>query len=674
MLNPAGSTLLDGEFDLATLVEHNETVQANRSMEDVYGSFRTHAHAFVAVVDDRRYVGVVSRGHVGFLLGARFGFALYAKQPVVAHLLTESLAVARDSGLMSVLSKALARTGDSFYDDVALLDEAGAYLGMIPVRKLIALQSDIIAEQSSRAAAQQAELAEKNQQLFRSLNELRQSQGRYESLLKNSALGIALLNNDGGVEVCNPRTEALIGFMGEGDGCSRNMGDWIVPSQRAPFLELLRQHEAEADGSLSCEREFTLLTANRGERLFRFFTTWIVETGQVCVQLHDVTDQRNLESRMALNEKSVLFESLVGGIAHELNNKLSPVLGFAELLHDELAEAAPAKTATDYCAMIVRSATEAAKLVRQLLQMSRPPAIEMASCDLGELVAECGNVLSYRLRETGTQLHLDKPTRPMAVMADPSQLKQVFLNLMINALDAMEQATARILTIGIREVRNMATVVVSDTGHGIKPEHLNRIFNPFFTTKEPDRGTGLGLCVCLSIIRQHKGEIAVDSTVGVGTRFQIRLPLAVAGCSAAERGQVANGRLCTPPSGLSARLRVMIVDDEQFVTALIQETLRRAMGWQVERVHNGRQAIARLEQETFDMLISDARMPEVDGLALYEWLCEHRPALAARVLFVTGDAGSADLTQALHDLGRPVLYKPFTTDMLIAHCQRLAPA
>jgi two-component system NtrC family sensor kinase len=280
-------------------------------------------------------------------------------------------------------------------------------------------------------------------------------------------------------------------------------------------------------------------------------------------------------------------------------------------------------------------------------------------------------MLSYRMRKTGTDLRIEKPDVPLPIMADASQIKQMLLNLMMNATDAMEHTPTRELRIHLREDMGQAALDVVDSGHGIKAEHLSRVFDPFFTTKPPNRGTGLGLSVCLSIVRQHKGKIAVDSTVGVGTRFRIRLPLAPAGMAVARRGEARSGaRGELPPS--ASRFRLMIVDDEQYITALVQETVRRAMGWQVERVHNGRHAIERLENDHFDILISDVRMPDVDGLALYRWAQEHRPALAPRTLFVTGDAGSADLTRDLQELGQPVLYKPFTADELIARCRQLA--
>jgi two-component system NtrC family sensor kinase len=321
--------------------------------------------------------------------------------------------------------------------------------------------------------------------------------------------------------------------------------------------------------------------------------------------------------------------------------------------------------------MILDSANEAAKLVRQLLQLSRPAALEMAPCDLGSLVADAGGMLSYRMRKTGTALGIEIPDVPLPIMADASQIKQMLLNLMMNATDAMEHAPTRELRIHVREDMGQAVLEVADSGHGIKAEHLSRVFDPFFTTKPVNRGTGLGLAVCLSIVRQHKGKIAVDSTVGVGTRFRISLPLAPAGVTVARHGEArCSARGGLPPS--ASRFRLMIVDDEQYITALVQETVRRALGWQVERVHNGRQAIERLENDHFDVLISDVRMADVDGLALYRWVQEHHPDLALRTLFVTGDAGSADLTKELQDLGQPVLFKPFTADELVVRCRQLA--
>jgi signal transduction histidine kinase/ActR/RegA family two-component response regulator len=665
-------------LDLGRLVEHRESVQAADSLEQVYKAFRGHTFEFAAVVEGSRYSGMVSRGHVGFLLGARFGFAIYAKQPVSKHMLREALTVREDGDVMALLGLALARSGKSFFDDVALVGADGVYRGMIPVRRMIALQSEIISEQSTAAQRQQVELAEKHRQLFQSVNELRQSEGRYAALFRNTSLGIALLNTDGTVDVCNQRAESLIGLDPARNDGQRNVADRIAPARRAEFLGMLSGHEADVAIARSSEREFPVLTAKCGERLFRFFTTWIVETGHCCVQFHDVTEQRALERQAALHEKSALFESLVGGIAHELNNKLSPVLGFTELLAERLSRDPADADAVEYCNTIRKSATEAAKIIRQLLQLSRPPAKEAVPCDLRVIVAEATDMLRYRLRAKATTLDWTAGDEPVPIVGDPSQLKQVLLNLMINALDAMEQSPRRELRLRVASQESHAVVTVSDTGHGIPEAHLGTIFDPFFTTKAPDRGTGLGLCVCLSIVRQHQGEIAVRSTLDEGTTFSVRLPLSVANFGDAPPRGSATRRApgATPAARANGlpRRRAMIVDDERFITAMVQESLRRELGWRVDRAHNGREAIRKLEEEVYDLLISDVRMPELDGLGLYQWILQHHPSLAARVLFVTGDAGSAELTKNLHALGRPVLYKPFTTAELVEHCLRIEAA
>jgi CheY-like chemotaxis protein len=321
--------------------------------------------------------------------------------------------------------------------------------------------------------------------------------------------------------------------------------------------------------------------------------------------------------------------------------------------------------------MIVKSTEEAAKLVRQLLQLSRPAAVETSLSNLGNLVSEAASVLAYRMRELGVLLEMSVEQPKVEIMVDPAQIKQVVINLMLNAMDAMEKSPRKELRVKTGIAGGKASLTVSDTGHGINPEDLNRIFDPFFTTKSPDRGTGLGLSVCLSILKYHQGEITVESLHGAGAVFRVLLPLAPHG--AANRSAAVQQKTETPKrdSPGRGRLKVMIVDDEHYVTALVQEILRKTMGWQVERAHNGREAVDWLKGETANLLISDVRMPEMNGLDLYKWVKDNKPDLTSRMLFVTGDAGSAELTGALHALGCPVLYKPFTAATLIEHCHRL---
>ena len=665
----------DEPTELERLVDHHESVLAHETVETVYERFCRHKQEFAAVLDGPRLVGLVSRGHLGFLLGARLGLPQFGGSPIQEHLLPSPLIAPRDSPLPALLDRTFARTGEEFYNDVALVDAEDRFLGIITVQTLVRTQSRIILEQKRVAEQQRLELARTNQDLFRSVSEERQSKGRYKALFQNSALGVAMLNSQGDLEKHNQRFAALLGLRdGANAGC-KNLAELVTPDQRAAFRELLLQHESAADQTAMREDEFTVRLPAGSQRLLEFFTSWVPETGQVCAQIRDITEHRALERQMAQKEKSALFDSLVGGIAHELNNKLSPILGFADLLKVKMDQAGANSELAHYCSMIHDSAQEAAKIICQLLQLARPSVAERNRCDLWTLVSDAGSLLRYRLRATGAKLNCVPPPEPVFILADGPQIKQVIVNLMMNALDALEHAPQKELKVSLHLEGCNAVLAVSDTGHGIKPEHLSRIFDPFFTTKAPDRGTGLGLSVCLGIVRQHHGEILVRSMPGQGSVFQVLLPLAPAGAKPASTPLVATPQTASASSAAlpatQRRWEIMVVDDEEFITGLVQETLRSRMDCRVERVHQGRHAIARLAKSRFDLVISDVRMPEIDGFALLQWIRDTQPSLAERVLFITGGMGSADLEREASTLGVPVLEKPLTPDALVEHCRQL---
>jgi len=314
-------------------------------------------------------------------------------------------------------------------------------------------------------------------------------------------------------------------------------------------------------------------------------------------------------------------------------------------------------------------------IIRQLLQLSRPATLEFRSVDLGEILGEAVSIMRFRLRAAETVLSLQVPQDPVRILADAVQIKQVLINLMINAVDAMEHAPRKELQVRMETRGGQVEVSVRDTGHGIPAERLNRIFDPFFTTKSVERGTGLGLSVCLGIIGQHRGEISVNSVPGEGTVFRILLPVAAAEEPGPARApQVLE--LARPSAAGAAdagpRLEVLVIDDEEFITNLVHELLRSRLGWRVEQVHDGQEAIRRLEKARFDLVITDLRMPGLDGFAILGWIKDFRPALLRRVLVITGDSGSPSMDQELQELKVTLLRKPFTPDELVAQCRELA--
>jgi len=657
--------------DLVDLVEHQEAVEAEETTEVVYRKLRGLPHEFVAVVTKRKLLGLVSRSQIGFLLSGQFGFSLHSRRPIAEQLHPSSLAVRRNTPLLEVFTLALSRGGESFYDDLALTDAEGNYLGIIPVERLVRLQSELITTQFREAEQQRQKLEHTNKELFRSLNELRQSRGQFEILFANSALGVALINMRGEVKTANSRLEALVKSKTDEANSELNLCSLVAPAEQPAFLRLLHEMERNVACAAPQTAEFTLHLPERGPRLFKFFTNWISETGQICVLLDDITEQRILERRMAQKERTALLESLVGGIAHEINNKLSPVVGYANLLAEELQGLRPTSNLSEYCLTIQKSAMESAKIIRQLLQLSRPHNVELQSCNLCTITREAVDFLRFRLRDGECEVQLDFPDKGNLVMADPGQIKQVVMNLVLNAVDAMEDTATRQLKLRISNVAENVCLEVSDTGHGIKPEHLRRIFDPFFTTKSPQRGTGLGLSVCFSVLQQHGGDIAVESVVGQGTTFKVMLRRSDKQATDPDANPAffSSNRTVAPP-GAGKRARVLIVDDEEFITGMIQEVLRIKMNCCVDQTSDGNKAISRLRESSYDLVISDVRMPCLDGFGLYAWIRENQPRLSDKFLFITGDAGSTDLNSQLEQLGVPVLRKPFDLNHLTKVCSQ----
>lgn len=657
-------------FDLLSLVGHAEHVCAGDTIETVFEGFRHHACEFVGVLEGKRFLGMVSRGQLGLLLGTRYGFSVHSRHPIREHLLPETLVVTPSTPFLQVLNLALTRTGKAFYQDLGLVSETGDFLGIILVPALVRAQSRLMMEKVSQVETQGFELGRKNDELYQSIVQLRKSEDRYESLFRYSPMAIALLAPDGTIEARNPRMENLL-RNGQGGPSHDNLAGQIDPEDRPAFLEFLASQEGRTDPGAVTPREFRLFLPERGRRLIRAHTCWIQETGQVCAVLQDITELRELEQNAALNEKRTMLETLVGGVAHELNNKLAPVLGFAELLRFKLENAGVSQRILNYCDMIEQSVRDSAKIIQQLRQLSRPVSLESAAVDPAALVEEALVLMKYRIRASEVELDLALPASCPRIWVDPNQIKQVLINLVLNALDAMENSPVKRLRIGGFVQSTEFTIQVTDTGEGIPPDVITRIFDPFYTTKALDKGTGLGLSVCLGIVKHHKGSIRVDSMPKKGTTFLVNLPLASAQTTRVPEHAPVVPATETRRARSGRPLNVLVVDDEESITALVHDSLSTSAGWRVIRAHSGQEALQNLQEEGVDLLITDLRMPSLDGFGILKWVHRERPALYFRTLVITGDAGGPVMDDELADLNLPLLCKPFSPSELQRVCDSL---
>ncbi|HEX5368790.1 MAG TPA: response regulator [Dehalococcoidia bacterium] len=377
------------------------------------------------------------------------------------------------------------------------------------------------------------------------------------------------------------------------------------------------------------------------------------------VLLRDHTDERLLQERLLQSEKMASVGQLVSGVAHELNNPLTGVMGFAQLLlARDLDETVRGQIQTIY-----GEAERAAKIVQNLLSFARrrKPTKEMA--DMNSLLQRVLELRSYDFTARNIALDMTLDTRMERVWVDPDQIQQVLFNVIKNAEQAMVDAhgSGR-LTVITRGVPDGVRVSIADDGPTIPPEVARRIFDPFFTTKDAGEGTGLGLTICYGIIDEHGGRIwtenlppSIERPEGGGVAFNIELPVGVA--EEQERIDTSSARPHTTPSAISGR-RVLVVDDEMSIRALLHDILRLDQH-SVALASSGVEAADLVERESFDVIITDMKMPGMDGAAFYHQVRQRDPAQSRRIIFITGDTVSPDTRAFLQRVSNPVLSKPF---------------
>ena len=378
----------------------------------------------------------------------------------------------------------------------------------------------------------------------------------------------------------------------------------------------------------------------------------------------DVTERRLLEDQLRQAQKMEAIGRLAGGVAHDFNNLLTAIKGHSALLLEDLPADSPHADDVD---QILRSADRAAALTRQLLAFSRKQLLEERSVDLADVVLEMKPML-LRLVPERIALIVEE-AESCVVRADPSQLTQVVMNLVVNAADAIEASGRIILRVEKVDLSpediaaipwpvdagSYAQLAVIDDGSGMAPAVLERIFEPFFTTKGEGRGTGLGLSTVYGIVKQSAGHVITESEPGVGTSFRVLLPR-----RAGEADQVQQ----TEASAHSFEGGViLLVEDDAAVRALARRVLNRA-GYDVLDASDGREALRLAEQysTTIDLVLSDVVMPELGGVELADHLRERYPGLK---VVLTSGYSEAEVSGAVRRRGSAFLVKPFTPESLL---------
>ncbi|HXE74591.1 MAG TPA: ATP-binding protein [Candidatus Xenobia bacterium] len=488
------------------------------------------------------------------------------------------------------------------------------------------------------------------------------TEARLGALLDSMHDGVWILSRDGRVERANHRLAQFFGLPPHelaGGAQQSEVLEKLRPHLEAPDTTLGRWRQLESSPEQVSWDEVEFRRPRR--RILERFARPIFDAGgQVQARLElfrDITGERLLEDKVVQREKLAAIGQLLTGVAHELNNPLTAVGGYAHLL----AAADLPGSLREKVERLRQEAERASRIVSNLLLFARGVKPEKQWVDLHATLERILSLRAYELRVENIRVVRDYAASLPPVFAEPNQLEQVFLNIVLNAEQAIRsQRDHGTLTVRTAvEPPGRIRLEIANDGPAISPELLPRIFDPFFTTKPPVEGTGLGLYIARGIVREHGGEIEARSGPGGGAIFVINLPALVppAAPPAPEPASVVAHR----PS-LAGR-RILVVDDEPSVAYLIADALEQ-QGYEV-RVHTESQrALTEALAHPFDLAICDIRMPELDGQAFYRILRHQESPLADRLLFTTGDTLARETTDFLEQVGAPFLPKPFHVEEL----------
>jgi PAS domain S-box-containing protein len=493
-------------------------------------------------------------------------------------------------------------------------------------------------------------------------------------VIESALDSVIVVDEAGRVVALNPAAVATFGYA-PSEALGRDIGALIVPdhlrASHAAGMERYRQTREphvlgrrvemparHKDGHLiPVELAITEVVLPGG----RLFTANLRDSRPAQAAAREIERQREA---LHQSEKLSAIGSLLAGVAHELNNPLTIALGEAALLVDDLEERGEQGPVADRVRRIHDATGRCAKVVRSFLSIVRRRPPQRRAVDLPPLVAAAVDLLAHGLRTVGIEVRNEVPGQAPAVLADADQVQQIVVNLLVNAIQALEMSPPpRRLTLSLAQDAAGLRLRVADNGPGIPHDIAERIFEPFFSTKPEGVGTGIGLPVSRDLAAAQDGELRLVASGGPGAAFELCLPLA-------ETGE--GGERSARPSGAERPLRLLIVDDELEIAEVLADGLGLA-GHTCVTAGGGRAAQRAIEEGgDFDAIVCDLRMPDLDGPAFYRWLKERRPEMAAATIFMTGDALGQMARRFLGETGRPVLEKPFAPADLVRALQALA--
>jgi PAS domain S-box-containing protein len=469
---------------------------------------------------------------------------------------------------------------------------------------------------------------------------------------------ISVLDREGRVTFTSPRIKDVLGYPAE-QLVGEEFGTAIHRDDLPAIKEMFRKLVTGETGSVLCE--YRTLHTDGTWRILRASASPLFDSEHkisgVVASIRDVTEAKNTEKQLLQKEKMAAMGEMMSGVAHELNNPLTAIIGISDLLLEKATD----ESSKRQMGLVLKQARRAASIVQNLLSFARPSTLVSKRLRIEDVLRGVTTTQELVLKPKNIDLEVAIESPLPAVQGDSKLLQQVFLNVIANAEQAILAAKpSGKITITIKPQDGKVAVTILDDGPGIPAANLGKIFDPFFTTRRTAGGTGLGLTICAAIVKEHGGTIEVQSAAGSGAEFTVLLPAFEELLPGPATSAPVLRPAVAPPAG-KAQLQghsVFVVDDEESIRELVQEGLS-ARGMIVEGAASSEEALTLLPQRTYDIVLCDYNLPGMNGDQFFEKLRAKNLAAKTKFVFMTGAMFEPSEMALFREKGAFVLQKPF---------------
>jgi len=522
-------------------------------------------------------------------------------------------------------------------------------------KRILSWTSKAMVDSEGKAAGQISTARDITEQRLAE-NQIEKSERYLKTVFSSIIDGIAVIDLNDKITDVNDYICSLLGFKKE-ELIGKELYILYPPESHEFIRSSLKKHFRDGEPINGLEIE---LLSKSGEIIPTSIRAVLLknEGGVPFASLGVVRDMREIKSlqeNLIQAEKLSSVGELISGVAHELNNPLTAIIGYSGVL---MGRDIPSDVKKEV-EVINTQSTRCQNIISNLLMFSRKYESKKVNIDLNSIVESTLALNIYDMRSSGIEVIEDYgPGLPEAYL-DANRIQQVILNLLQNARHAVEAKGSGVkrIKVATRFDKKKFLIEISDTGIGISSKNLRKIFDPFFTTKEAGKGTGLGLSISYGIVKEHGGQILLNSKEGVGTSFIVELPLVKQ--SVSETGNTGENK--TEMNSKIEKKRILVIDDEPVITDILMLFLEED-GHVVDVTQSAVEGLKRISKNGYDVVFSDVKMPDLDGVSFLKRVREINPAYADKIIFITGDTSSIKALDNSSDINNIVLSKPFTMD------------